>query len=185
MFVRNNYLFHGNQLCIPRSLKEQIIHELHGSGLGGHLRRNKPVALVEKRYYWPQLKRFVRFVRFVKLPQASLKIHAHTYLYQFQNYPRCICLWILSCVFCELGEVWTLSLWLLIGILRQAHFIPYKKMLNATQVTNLFFNEVFRLHGVPQFITFDCDTKFLPIFGKLCGSDLTHFELQQYQSSAD
>ncbi|OMO99805.1 hypothetical protein CCACVL1_03618 [Corchorus capsularis] len=65
------YLFKGNQLCILEgSLREQIIKELHGNGLGGHFGRDKTMAMVADRYFLPRRHRDV--VRFVKRCPACL-----------------------------------------------------------------------------------------------------------------
>uniref|UniRef100_A0A6N2MUI5 Integrase catalytic domain-containing protein n=1 Tax=Salix viminalis TaxID=40686 RepID=A0A6N2MUI5_SALVM len=54
--LHEGYLFKNNCLCIPEcSLREIIVQEAHGGGLGGHFGRDKTLALVQENFYWPKM----------------------------------------------------------------------------------------------------------------------------------
>lgn len=52
--IKDEMLFQGTQLCIPRIyMRDNLIKENLSGGLGGHFGVDKTVALVGEDYFWP------------------------------------------------------------------------------------------------------------------------------------
>ena len=52
--IQDGMLFKGNQLCMPKSsMRENLVKEKHSGRLDEHFGRDKTIALVAKKYYWP------------------------------------------------------------------------------------------------------------------------------------
>ena len=61
--LHEGYLFKDTHLCLPNtSIHEQVIRELHSGGVARHFGRDKTIAMVEDRFYWPSLKRDVAII---------------------------------------------------------------------------------------------------------------------------
>ena len=71
--MQDGYLFKGKKLCIPiGSMRENIIKELHCSGLAGHFGKDKMLALIEDKYYWPKMKNDItRYVAWCRICQMA------------------------------------------------------------------------------------------------------------------
>ena len=153
-YKHDGFLFRENKLCVPNSsLRELLVHEAHGGGLMGHFGIVKHD--VERIYE-----------KCITCKHAKSRVLPHG-LYNPLPIP---------------SEPWVnISMDFVLGLPRSkkgndsvfvvvdrfskmAHFIPCHKTDDVTNIANLFFKEIVRLHAIILSIVSDRDAKFLSHF---------------------
>ena len=95
-----NFFFKGDVLYVPNaSLREAIIKEAHSSRLAGHFGRDKTLAAISFKFFWPNSIGMIltssKDALFAKQLKVILKILVCTFLYLFLLLFGRIYLWIL------------------------------------------------------------------------------------------
>lgn len=164
--LHDGFVFHDNRLCVlDCSLRLQLVKELHEEG---HVGRDRTLQLVTSSYFWPTLRRDVlRFIARCTVCQKSKGHATNTGLYLPLPFPT---------------QPWNdISMDFVLGLPRtqrgndsifvivdsfskMAHFVACKKTTDAVQVAQLFFRDIYRLHGHPLSIVSDRDSRFLSHF---------------------
>ncbi|GJT98365.1 putative nucleotidyltransferase, ribonuclease H [Tanacetum coccineum] len=158
--THDGFLFKGNQLCIPHtSFRLKIIKELHGEG---HVGRDRTLKLVQASYFWPTMRKEVdRYVKRCRICQVSKGTTTNARLYMPLPVPAQP--WVDISMDFVLGLPRTQrgndSIFVVVDhFSKMVYFIPCKKTTDAVNVAQLFFRDVYRLHGLPSSIVSDRDT---------------------------
>ena len=167
--VNDGFVFRANKLCIPASsVRLLLLQEAHGGGLMGHFGVKKTEDVLATHFFWPKMRRDVeRFVaRCTTCQKAKSRLNPHG-LYMPLPVPSVP--WEDISMDFVLGLPRTKkgrdSIFVVVDrFSKMAHFIPCHKSDDAVNVADLFFREIIRLHGVPNTIVSDRDTKFLSHF---------------------
>ena len=167
--VNDGFVFRANKLCIPASsVRLLLLQEAHGGGLMGHFGVKNTEDILATHFFWPKMRRDVeRFVaRCTTCQKAKSRLNPHG-LYMPLPVPSVP--WEDISMDFVLGLPRTKkgrdSIFVVVDrFSKMAHFIPCHKSDDAVNVADLFFREIIRLHGVPNTIVSDRDTKFLSHF---------------------
>jgi len=134
----------------------------------GHFGVKKTEDMLSDHFYWPQMRRDVeRYVaRCTTCQKAKSHLNPHG-LYIPLPVPSAH--WKNISMDFVLGLSRTKkerdSIFVIVDrFSKMAHFIPCHKSDDATHIADLFFREIIRLHGVPNTIVSDRDTKILSHF---------------------
>ena len=168
--LKNDFLFKGNRLCIPKCpIRILLIHEAHGGGLAGHFGVQKTMELLQAHFYWPKMLSTVHHVITRCSTCQRAKMVFLKGLYKPLPIPErpwedISMDFIVALPRTQRGKD---SIMVVVDrFSKMAHFIPCHKTEDAMKVEGLYFKEVVRFHGVPRTIVSDRDTKFLSHFWK-------------------
>lgn len=161
----------GDRLCIPSSLKlrTQILHDNHDSMTAGHLGRDRTFEVLSRNYYWPGMYRDVsEYVRTcdscqkVKTPARQPPGLLNPLEIPNQKWQGVSMDFIVGLPMTDAG--FDAIMVVVDRLSKMTHLTPMKTTATAEEVANLFFTNIFRLHGLPVSIVSDRDSKFISDF---------------------
>ncbi|KAG2938032.1 hypothetical protein PC115_g3917 [Phytophthora cactorum] len=176
-FEENNLVWYQGstdeklRIVVPNILavKHRIITEVHDSNYGGHPGSDRTYLKLRPDWYWPRMARSIKkYIADCEDCRRNKPRHEKT---PGQLEPLTIpnkCWSSISMDFItdlpstKRGHN---SIWVVVDRLtKRCHFIATTKDVTAQQVATLFIDNIWRLHGIPQDIVSDRDSKFVSGF---------------------
>jgi hypothetical protein len=160
-------------MCIPQSqeLRKQIISKGHDSKIAAHFGIEKTYQLLYKSFFWPNMyKDIEKYIRTCDSCQKSKPMNqSQTGLLQPLEIPKNCWSEITMDFITHLPRTKSGhdALFVIIDKLsKRMHIVPTRSTATAKDTAQLFFNGIFRHHGLPKKIVSDRDPKFLSSFWK-------------------
>ena len=173
----------GARICVPEHLniKQRILYEMHAAPYSGHLGAGNTERNIAQHYWWPNLqKEVISYVKTCPICQRNRKPTHKTYG-ELQSLPVPKDIWTSLSMDFITGLPMTSrgndSIMVVVDRMsKMVHLIATTTTVTAVQVAQLYQDRVFALHGLPDDIISDRDTKFTSAFWqnlqKLLGTNI-------------
>ncbi|OWZ03691.1 Retrotransposon protein, Ty3-gypsy subclass [Phytophthora megakarya] len=162
----------ARRLCIPSDvdLRNSILFECHDTAARGHPGLKKTLALAQQKYYWVNMyktiSKYVQSCEFCQRIKASQRKPAgllHPLEIPHKRWSQISMDFMPDLVATKRAGFDTILV-ILDHLTKRAHFIPTFKTASAKDTAWLFLREHVRLHGSPDSIVSDRDSRFLSAF---------------------
>ena len=165
--------YFDNRIVIPHipQLKRDILFEVHETPYSGHLGTRRTKCLLKRRYWWPQCS--VDVDRYVSQCDACARSKPSTQkaagLLQplpIPDQPWHTVSMDFMIALPETRNGFDAIMVVVDKLTKMVHFIPSHTDATAETTAKLFFNNVVKLHGLPEKLITDRDSKFTSKFWK-------------------
>ena len=163
---KDGFPYFKNRLYIPANdaLKMKIAKGCHDSKVAGHFVMEKTIEIITRDFYWKGLTEWINdYVRSYDECQHNKSLrHARWGLLQPLETPYATWNSISTDFITQLPESqgYTQIIVIVDRFTKMAHFIGLPTNSMAKDVSNVFLQEVWKLHGLPTEIISDMDAKF-------------------------
>uniref|UniRef100_A0A8C5MC00 Gypsy retrotransposon integrase-like protein 1 n=1 Tax=Leptobrachium leishanense TaxID=445787 RepID=A0A8C5MC00_9ANUR len=164
----DGFLRHHNKIFVPQEVRPEVLSICHDSTMAGHGGMKRTTALVSRYFTWPSMGKSInQYVRACPICNISKSLPTRP-AGLLQPLPIPSQPWShLSVDFIvELppSKNHTVIMVVVDRFTKMAHFLPVCKLPTAKQTADLFYREIFRLHGVPASIVSDRGSQFTSKF---------------------
>ena len=166
--LSNGLLYYKQLLYIPPSFRTLLLEEFHDSRTTGHFGTYKTHELLSRYYWWPKMIQSVKFhVQSCDIC-ARVKSRRHPpygLLFPLPIPPRPWSSVAMDHItgFPKIKDIDAITV-IVCRLTKYAHFCPSKTTLDAPQTAQLFFENIVRLHGVPDTLVTDRQSTFISSF---------------------
>ena len=167
----DNIWIKGRQICVPEHLniKQRIFYEMHAAPYSGHLGTGNTERNIASHYWWPNMQKdIIQYVKVCPICQRNRKPTHKTYG-ELQSLPVPRDTWISLSMDFVTGLPTTSrgnnSIMVVVDRMsKMVHLLATTQTVTAAQVAQLYQDRIFSLHGLPDDIVSDRDSKFTSAF---------------------